>query len=94
MSEQNEVIAGELTEEEQTKLANYQRRANQLLFELGELKVRKFRHIQEASNVEHEAGDYLRQIGARLGLEENQLFRVVDGKVVLVGPQKPRIVKG
>lgn len=92
--QKQETVVGELTEEEQTVLVNFQQKANQLLYRLGEMEVRKHGLLQEISVVEQNAAAHLRQIGARFGLAENQLFRVLNGKVTLVGPPKPRIVKG
>lgn len=82
-------VVGELTEDERASMLSYQRQVNQLMFQLGELAIHQNSLLKKVSSLEVEAGDQLRQVGARLGLAEDQLFRVTEGKVVLFEQKSP-----
>jgi len=82
-------VVGELTEEEKTAMLGYQRQMNQLMYQLGELALHQNGLLLKASSLEMRAAEELRQVGNRLGLEKDQLFKVVEGKVVLFEQNRP-----
>ena len=91
MQDTNTEVVGDLTAEENTLMEGYQRRVNELIFELGSMEIRRQGLLKEVDRVEDQAGAMLRTVGERLGLGKDEVFKVVKGQVVVF--RQPSIIQ-
>lgn len=79
-------ILGELRPEEMALIENLRQQANNVVFDMGQLEVRKSRLLASLYDTEERGRKVLANIGQRLEIPPNATWKVVDGKAILVQP--------
>lgn len=76
-------VLGELTEEERGEMDLFKRQADDHIYELGQLEIRRHQIMETFKNLEDRAATKMRQIGARVGVAEGQMYKIQNNKVIV-----------
>lgn len=92
MGNGNSKILGDLRPDEAALIENLRRQANNIVFEIGQIEVRKSRLMGSLYETEEKGREVLTRVGQRLEIPPNQTWKVIGGKAILldvVSPPQP-----